>query len=288
MNESMNPKPDQEAQQAAPRGVRFIRDELDCKRHMDENPAPGTDGGATYAPPTPQAPAVAVPRGWKIKRDDTPPFKCVEIHAPNGYGARVMSHERNPANVLYMLAEALLVEDLLATPQAPAEPQAHADLREALANLNAAVKKVRAGYRFGETLDNAILKADMALSSPSPRAAVATQCPRVELVVAVHTLASHFENTLYALRDDAEALTKARGDIAHAMKIAAKHNHNGPVCATPQPPAQPQAHADLLERLKAAVEGECEGLAITDTQGRAILAYLGGLLPVVQPSKEQG
>jgi hypothetical protein len=44
-----------------------------------------------------------------------------------------------------------------------------------------------------------------------------------------------------------------------------------------------QVHADLLERLKAAVEGECEGLAITDAQGRAILAYLGGLLPVVQP-----
>lgn len=49
-----------------------------------------------------------IPSGWKITQDDKRPFKCIEISAPNGYVARVMSHERNPSNVLYMLAEALL------------------------------------------------------------------------------------------------------------------------------------------------------------------------------------
>lgn len=77
-------------------------------------------------------------------------------------------------------------------------------------------------------------------------------CPRVELVVAVHKLASHFENALYAFRDDAEALAKAKGDIAHAMKIAAKHNQNGPGCAPP-PVAAPTADDEAVE-LAAALE----------------------------------
>jgi hypothetical protein len=50
---------------------------------------------------------------------------------------------------------------------------------------------------------------------------------RTELVTALHDIASHFENALYAFRDDAEARKKAEGDIAHAMKIAARHNRNG-------------------------------------------------------------
>ncbi len=58
----------------------------------------------------------------------------------------------------------------------------------------------------------------------------APQCARVELVVALHTLASHYENALGAFGDDAEALRKAKGDIAHAMTIAAKHNKNGAGC----------------------------------------------------------
>jgi hypothetical protein len=57
-----------------------------------------------------------IPKGWKIRRDDTPPFKCIEVHGPNGYGARVMAHERNPLNILYMLCDALLS----ATPAKPA------------------------------------------------------------------------------------------------------------------------------------------------------------------------
>jgi hypothetical protein len=50
---------------------------------------------------------------------------------------------------------------------------------------------------------------------------------RTELVTALHDIASHFENALYAFQDDTEARKKAEGDIAHAMKIAARHNRNG-------------------------------------------------------------
>ena len=48
-----------------------------------------------------------------------------------------------------------------------------------------------------------------------------------ELVVALHTLASDFENSLYAFGDDAEARKKAEGDIAYARKVAARYNCNG-------------------------------------------------------------
>jgi hypothetical protein len=48
-----------------------------------------------------------------------------------------------------------------------------------------------------------------------------------ELVVAVHTLASHYENSLGALRRDDEAFRKAKGDIEHGLKVAARHNRNG-------------------------------------------------------------
>ena len=50
---------------------------------------------------------------------------------------------------------------------------------------------------------------------------------RRELVVALHTIASHFEDALYAFRDDDEAREKAEDDIAWAMEIASRHNHKG-------------------------------------------------------------
>jgi len=62
-------------------------------------------------------------------------------------------------------------------------------------------------------------------------------CPRGELVVAIHDLASHFENALYAFNGDAEALLKAKRDIAWARNVAARHNHNGTGCR--QPPNVP-------------------------------------------------
>jgi hypothetical protein len=55
---------------------------------------------------------------------------------------------------------------------------------------------------------------------------------RIELVVAVHTLASHYENAIGRL--DPEARKAAEGDIAHARKVAARWNWNG---STPPPPA---------------------------------------------------
>ena len=65
---------------------------------------------------------------------------------------------------------------------------------------------------------------------------------RIELVTAVHMLASHYENNLYNLNGDEEALRLAKGDIAHAMKIAAKWNWNGsaPQPEQPSEPAHPE------------------------------------------------
>lgn len=50
----------------------------------------------------------AVPDGWEIKRTDSKPFRSVAIKAPNGFTAEAYSTGRNPENVLYMLADALL------------------------------------------------------------------------------------------------------------------------------------------------------------------------------------
>ena len=58
-------------------------------------------------------------------------------------------------------------------------------------------------------------------------------CARGELVVAIHSLASDFENALGAFGSDAEARRKAEGDIAHARSVAARHNQNGPGCPSP-------------------------------------------------------
>lgn len=49
-----------------------------------------------------------MPTGWSINRRNSLPFHRIEIKAPNGYVAVVDSMDTNPANVLYMLADALL------------------------------------------------------------------------------------------------------------------------------------------------------------------------------------
>lgn len=53
---------------------------------------------------------------------------------------------------------------------------------------------------------------------------------RTELVVALHTVASHFENALGLFGEDIEARNHAEGSIRHAMQVAAKHNENGKGC----------------------------------------------------------
>lgn len=48
-----------------------------------------------------------IPRGWKIERQ-ADVLKTIHITAPTGYAASVSTIDRNPANVLYMLADTLL------------------------------------------------------------------------------------------------------------------------------------------------------------------------------------
>lgn len=50
---------------------------------------------------------------------------------------------------------------------------------------------------------------------------------RIELVNALYSLASDFENSMYAFGGDSEARNKAEGDIAHAKKVASRYNCNG-------------------------------------------------------------
>jgi hypothetical protein len=97
----------------------------------------------------------------------------------------------------------------------------------------ATVEQVLEALRYFR--DTAVCSADTDTANeviPNLEAALAQQaaledaddCPRIELVVAVHTLASHYENALGSFGDDDEGKRKAKGDITHAMKVAAKHN----------------------------------------------------------------
>lgn len=51
-----------------------------------------------------------IPEGWKIERTNKFPFKSIELTAPNGFATVIYSHDRNPENILYMLADAILVD----------------------------------------------------------------------------------------------------------------------------------------------------------------------------------
>lgn len=71
-------------------------------------------------------------------------------------------------------------------------------------------------------------------------------CARIELVTAINCLASHFETACSGIGGD--DLQKAKNDIAHARRIAANHNQNGPGC--PQfPPTEALAARPLLEKV---------------------------------------
>jgi hypothetical protein len=50
---------------------------------------------------------------------------------------------------------------------------------------------------------------------------------RIELVTAIHSITSDYENALGAFGEDAEARRKAEGDIAHARKVASRWSWNG-------------------------------------------------------------
>ena len=63
---------------------------------------------------------------------------------------------------------------------------------------------------------------------PAPEVGKSAHCARIELVTAIHCLASHFETACSDL--DGDDLQKAKNDIAHARRIAANHNQNGTGC----------------------------------------------------------
>ena len=78
-----------------------------------------------------------------------------------------------------------------------------------------------------------------ALAEQQEPVAWADEC-RIELVNAIHFLASDFENALGAFGGDIEARRRAEGDIAHARSVASRWNWNGT-----SPQAQPRGEAAL-------------------------------------------
>jgi hypothetical protein len=110
---------------------------------------------------------------------------------------------------------------------------------------------------------------------------VPVACPRNELVLAIHILASNFENSLYAFRNDEEALRKAKGDIAHAMKIAAKHNQNGPGCTTPQAPLTLTLTDEQIHD-----EWKLAAVRSTGTTRDMVLAFARAVLAAAQEKTE--
>ncbi len=58
--------------------------------------------------------------------------------------------------------------------------------------------------------------------------------------------------------------------IKHLLDIV----HTAMLAASPAAPAPVALSEERVQRLKAAIEGECDGLAITDDHARAILAYV--------------
>lgn len=119
----------------------------------------------------------------------------------------------------------------------------HTDHSELIERLDSFAVGIENAAAYADSRGHVVPAAVQRQRAADIRAAIAlipqSPCARIELVTAVHTLASHFENSLYAFRDDEEALRKAKGDIAHAMKVAARHNYNGPGCrAAPPVPAE--------------------------------------------------
>jgi hypothetical protein len=111
----------------------------------------------------------------------------------------------------------------------PTSPTAGMNIAQRI--LHVGGRDNEAGYvEFGSIQAVEALVRQVLRDLPTPKQAEPASC-RIELVVAIHTLASHYENRLHRL--DPEDRKLAEGDIAHAMKIAAKWNWNG---TSPTPP----------------------------------------------------
>lgn len=89
---------------------------------------------------------------------------------------------------------------------------------------------------------DAIAAARAALAAEPVGGGGDARCARIELVTAIHCLASHVETACSDL--DGDDLQKAKSDIAHAKSIAAKHNQNGPGCPQLFPAALPAPEQD--------------------------------------------
>ncbi|CAM8658070.1 hypothetical protein MCEMIEM13_01488 [Comamonadaceae bacterium] len=86
------------------------------------------------------------------------------------------------------------------------------------------IENLREGYPATVVMLPSNKRTDPLYAAPKALAPRFTEC-RIELVGAIHTLASHYENRLGRL--DPEDRKLAEGDIAHAMATAAKWNWNG-------------------------------------------------------------
>lgn len=62
-------------------------------------------------------PVASLPAGWSITKTSTKPFVSYVVELPNGYAASVHQLDRNPANVLFMLAD-----EIYTHPRNPSRP----------------------------------------------------------------------------------------------------------------------------------------------------------------------
>lgn len=116
--------------------------------------------------------------------------------------------------------------------------------------MRQALEALEAHADIGIKSDKAITTLRTAIEQAEKQEPVAwaDEC-RIELVTAIHTFASDYENALGVFRDDTEARRKAEGDIAHARKIAAKWNWNG---TAPQPAAKSEQEPSRAEKMREA------------------------------------
>jgi hypothetical protein len=162
--------------------------------------------------------------------------------------------------------------------------------------LAAIIREVQGTRRMGAgALAEAILSHPASQWQQHPPAALAQpevmeaagNCARIELVVALHTLASQFENETAAFTGD--DLRAVQGHVKHARKVAAMHNQNGPGCAPPALPANyidPEHQGEALELLQTFYRGcQSEGGTADEIILRGIHAVLADR-PTASPAPE--
>lgn len=109
-----------------------------------------------------------------------------------------------------------------------------------------------ADYEAVQDMNTHLRAQEARIAALTKDAEPATTCPRIELVVAIHSLASDFENMSYSFGADTEDRKRAQGSIKHAMAVANKHNQNGAGCIThpPAPELKPLSLDEIHQRYK--------------------------------------